>query len=161
MPEPSGSRSPQRKGQSNSFFFCQVWDESVASHDWCCKEMLTNLTVRALLIALNPFFLSKKIVLLGLLVAFLSQRTVSVSKGSLIFLDDVLKCNCSLTSFQLWILYQWSLRKTLVSAMCFQAFSAQTAKLKITACNICKIGFRRKFIIALAATACRRCLKHP
>lgn len=49
----------QRKGQCNSFFFCQVWDESVASHDWCCQEMLTNLTVRALLIALNPYFLSK------------------------------------------------------------------------------------------------------
>lgn len=51
--------------------------------------MLTNLTVRTLLIALNPYFLSKKILLLGLLIAFLSQRTVSVSEGSPRFLDDV------------------------------------------------------------------------
>lgn len=37
----------------------------------------------------KPLFFIKKIVLLGLLIAFLSQRTVSVSEGSPSFLDDV------------------------------------------------------------------------
>lgn len=37
----------------------------------------------------KPIFFIKKTVLLGLLVAFLSQRTVSVSEGSPSFLDDV------------------------------------------------------------------------
>lgn len=44
--------------------------------------------------------------------------------------------------------------------MCFQAFSAQTSNLKIIACNTCKSDFRRKCTPALAAAACRRCLKH-